>query len=196
MIETKSLTILVAILVCQSLGSLSCLAFEKYDSGAHSRQAHASSFRNSAILGISSGKKNQKGTDMADSIIAQASSDGASKPKAAPGEGLNLVDLSHVSGRAKAKPSSDVKPPAEAKSLSTSGESSAKTPIGEAWLEKDGTLTMHLMRDGEGHYLDAQFSYKKTDKDYGETIKHIGGIKPGEHKLVPPFDETSNKNKK
>lgn len=193
MIDGKLPTSLVTVIACVSFGNFGCFASERDDSRSQTRQSGAHLICNSAIMGTSSVKKSKKGTDMADSIIAQAQTDGAAKPKAVQHEGLNLVELSHVSGQAKAKPSTDVKPAAEPKTGSVQGQSGAKPPIGEAWLEKDGTLTMHLMRDGEGNYLDAQFSYKKSDKDYAETIKHIGGIKLGEHKLVPPFDETNDK---
>lgn len=43
----------------------------------------------------------------------------------------------------------------------------AGTPaIGEAWLEKGGSITMRLRRTADGTHLSANFTYKPSDKDY------------------------------
>ncbi len=59
--------------------------------------------------------------------------------------------------------------------------------IGEAWLETDGTITLHLRQTADGMPLTATFTYKTDDKDYESVLEHLGGLKPGETKLVPPW---------
>ena len=54
-------------------------------------------------------------------------------------------------------------------------------------MAADGTITLHLTRTADGGYLDATFTYRIGDPDYQKTLDHIGGLKPGETKLVPPW---------
>ncbi len=61
--------------------------------------------------------------------------------------------------------------------------------IGEAWLEKDGRITLHLSSDADGNHVNAMFSYETDDKDYQKILKHLGGLKPGETKPVKPFEK-------
>lgn len=62
--------------------------------------------------------------------------------------------------------------------------------IGVAKMEKDGTLILMLRAESDsGIRGDAQFRYQKTDPDYNKILQHIGKIKPGETKNVPPWDE-------
>jgi hypothetical protein len=146
-------------------------------------------------------KERNKGNVMVDALIAQSHSDAsAPKPKSDRVQGLNLVDLAQ--GEAIPKTESGIKLHSQTEQHGADARKGAKIaatkdkiepPIGEAWLESDGSLTMHLMRDADGHPLDATLSYGKKDKDYNSTIQHIGGLKPGEHKLVPPVDDTSGK---
>jgi hypothetical protein len=56
--------------------------------------------------------------------------------------------------------------------------------IGMAVMARDGTITLSL------HSLDGAmgtFAYHKDDPQYARILSHIGGIRPGEHKSVPPF---------
>jgi len=60
--------------------------------------------------------------------------------------------------------------------------------IGVAWLEKDGTLVLQLRAEGPGGATgDALIKYKPTDKSYGKILRHIGPLKKGETKPVPPW---------
>jgi hypothetical protein len=61
--------------------------------------------------------------------------------------------------------------------------------IGDAWLEKDGTIAMRLRNTADGMHLDATFTYNKTDSAYNDVLKHLGGLKPGEIKPVLPWTE-------
>lgn len=60
--------------------------------------------------------------------------------------------------------------------------------IGEAWLEKDGSITLNLRGDASGAAVHGQFNYKTSDKDFKDVLKHLNGIKPGEIKKVPPWE--------
>lgn len=66
---------------------------------------------------------------------------------------------------------------------------SQETPaIGMADMSEDGTINLHLHTDGEV-IADALISYKRNDKQYSSIMEHLGGIKPGEIKVVAPFTE-------
>ncbi len=56
--------------------------------------------------------------------------------------------------------------------------------IGMAVMAPDGTITLSLhSQDGAM----GAFAYHKNDPQYARILSHIGGIRPGEHKPVPPF---------
>ncbi len=61
------------------------------------------------------------------------------------------------------------------------------TPIGDAWLEEDGSITLRMRRTSDGQHVDGILRYKTTDEHYKDVLEHLGGLKPGEVKLVPPF---------
>jgi hypothetical protein len=62
-------------------------------------------------------------------------------------------------------------------------------PIGQATMEADGTIVIDLHPDDSGIRGIAQKRVKPTDADYEETLEHIGGLKPGEQKLMPPWPQ-------
>ena len=60
--------------------------------------------------------------------------------------------------------------------------------IGVATMSADGTITLQLRAEGAGGTVgDAVFVYKPGDTMYQEIKRHIGDIKPGEKKPVPPW---------
>lgn len=60
--------------------------------------------------------------------------------------------------------------------------------IGVATMSADGTITLQLRAEGtSGTVGDAVFVYKPGDTMYEEIKRHIGDIKPGEKKPVPPW---------
>lgn len=59
--------------------------------------------------------------------------------------------------------------------------------LGEAWLDENETIWMHLRRTADGQNADAMFSYPKSDPYYPEILKHLNGLKHGERKPVPPW---------
>ncbi len=62
--------------------------------------------------------------------------------------------------------------------------------IGVATMSEDGTIRLQLVASGSGAIGDAVLVYKPGDKMYDEVKKHIGGIRPGEEKPVPPWPDT------
>jgi len=77
----------------------------------------------------------------------------------------------------------------------TQGKSSKDTikqpdSIGVAWLEPDMTLVMQLRAESEGKALgDALLTYRPDDPQYHRMLEHVGELKPGERKPVPPWPQ-------
>jgi hypothetical protein len=63
--------------------------------------------------------------------------------------------------------------------------------IGVATMESDGTICLQLRAETEDGTTigDAFFRYPPSDENYEEILAHIGGLKPGETKPVPPWDD-------
>lgn len=61
--------------------------------------------------------------------------------------------------------------------------------IGVATMEKDGTIRMQLRSEDHGMIAEALKIVKPGDHDYQDTIKHLNGIKPGEAKSIPPYED-------
>lgn len=61
--------------------------------------------------------------------------------------------------------------------------------IGTAVMSPDGTITMNL-RSPNG--AEGVFSYPRSDPNYARMLSHLGGMRPGEHKSVPPFCNTQS----
>jgi hypothetical protein len=62
--------------------------------------------------------------------------------------------------------------------------------VGEARMLEDGTLVLDLRAtDGAGRVGDARFYYPKSHAEYREVLDHLGGLKPGESKPVPPWPD-------
>jgi hypothetical protein len=61
--------------------------------------------------------------------------------------------------------------------------------IGVATMEPDGTIVLMLRAEAPGIVGDGRLTYPPSHKDYGEVMKHLGGLKPGESKPVPPWPD-------
>ena len=59
--------------------------------------------------------------------------------------------------------------------------------IGMAEMSADGTITLHLKSLWPDPHEDSDLTYAPDDPQYGEIRKHLGGIKPGQSKPIPPF---------
>ncbi|MBX9690865.1 MAG: hypothetical protein K2Z81_00665 [Cyanobacteria bacterium] len=64
----------------------------------------------------------------------------------------------------------------------------SQEPIGECWMDDDGTIHLRLVARGPGLSGQGQLSYKTDNEHYTEILNHVGPLKPGEKKLVPPWD--------
>lgn len=68
--------------------------------------------------------------------------------------------------------------------------------IGDATMDKDGTINLNLRRTADGINTSGQIKYRPGTKDYDLVFCHLGGIKPGEVKLVKPFEDNESCQKK
>lgn len=60
--------------------------------------------------------------------------------------------------------------------------------IGSATMSADRTITLQLRaEDGRGSVGDGTLVYKPGSRDYEEVLDHVGGLRPGETKPVPPW---------
>lgn len=65
----------------------------------------------------------------------------------------------------------------------------ADRSIGTAHMAEDGTLVLTLRAEGgNGIRGDAQFAYPPNHPQYQRILDHLGGLKVGEDKPVPPWD--------
>ena len=61
--------------------------------------------------------------------------------------------------------------------------------IGTAYMLPDGAIVLTLRASGPGSIIgDAQFKYIPSDPKYQDMLRHLGGLRPGETKAVPPWD--------
>ncbi len=60
--------------------------------------------------------------------------------------------------------------------------------IGMATMSEDGTIHLFLRAQGpNGIRGDALLNYEKSNPEYQDVLRHIGGISVGEEKPVPPW---------
>jgi len=66
---------------------------------------------------------------------------------------------------------------------------SNQAPIGTATMLSDGTIVMELRAEGDNGLIGmATIEQRPGDgQKYIELLQHLGGIKPGESKLIPPW---------
>jgi hypothetical protein len=57
-------------------------------------------------------------------------------------------------------------------------------------MKPDGTIVLQLRAtDDSGAVGDGLITYPPGDPRYAEVLKHLGGLKPGEEKPVPPWPD-------
>jgi hypothetical protein len=59
--------------------------------------------------------------------------------------------------------------------------------IGQATMQADGTIYLWLRAESGEAVGDATIVIKRGDKRYQDTLHHLGGLKRGESKPVPPW---------
>jgi hypothetical protein len=61
-------------------------------------------------------------------------------------------------------------------------------PIGAATMTEDGTIVLDLRAESpQGDIGMARLEYAPSDPKYRELLELLGGLKPGEEKLMPPW---------
>jgi hypothetical protein len=61
--------------------------------------------------------------------------------------------------------------------------------IGTAKMLADGAIELRLYSTSDGKDAHLLQVLHKSDKLYDEVIRHVGGLKPGETKVVPPWPD-------
>lgn len=61
--------------------------------------------------------------------------------------------------------------------------------VGEVTMEANGDIVLTYHRTTDGLFAESQERFRPGTKDYEEVIKHVGGLKPGESKLVPAWQD-------
>jgi len=62
---------------------------------------------------------------------------------------------------------------------------------GVATMQPDGTIKMRFRAPFPdcGGFAEGTLEYKPDSPDYQEVLRHIGGLRPGETKVVPPWPD-------
>lgn len=61
--------------------------------------------------------------------------------------------------------------------------------IGTATMLDNGTIELRLIARDHGIIGHSTLHYPPEHKEYKEILRHVGGLKPGEVKSVPPWPE-------
>jgi hypothetical protein len=65
----------------------------------------------------------------------------------------------------------------------------ARPPIGTATMRADGTIVLDLRAEGPGGAVgQGRLTYPPDHPQYAAVLRHLGGLRPGETKPVPPWD--------
>ena len=62
------------------------------------------------------------------------------------------------------------------------------SPIGTATIDERGVIILDLYRDAEGNRAVSQLVYWPEDRNYPAVHEHVSPIRPGETKLIYPFE--------
>jgi hypothetical protein len=82
----------------------------------------------------------------------------------------------------------DAGPPA-ADAAAADAPATPAPSIGEATMLEDGTLVLDLVATAGGTRGHGRVTYAPSDPQYAEVLEHLGGMQPGERKLVPPWPD-------
>jgi hypothetical protein len=77
--------------------------------------------------------------------------------------------------------------PQETKMSDTTAPQPAES-IGQADMDADGTIILHLRAVSPTAVGDALIRYPKDHAQYKMILDHLGGLEPGQSKPVRPFD--------
>jgi hypothetical protein len=66
--------------------------------------------------------------------------------------------------------------------------------IGQATMRDDQTIVLNLRAEGPSGIIGhAQLVYPRSHAEYCRILRHLGGLDPGESKLVPPWPDAAKK---
>lgn len=69
-------------------------------------------------------------------------------------------------------------------------ESKQSASIGSATMKEDGTIVLQLRAEADNGAVGQGLTVvSPSDLDYEKTIAHLGGLKPGQEKSVPPWPD-------
>ena len=77
--------------------------------------------------------------------------------------------------------------PSNSSTAESNLQTSTKDSIGSATMKNDGTIVLQLRAEGPDAIGDALLLYPPNHPEYNSILKHIGPIKPGENKPIPPW---------
>jgi hypothetical protein len=63
--------------------------------------------------------------------------------------------------------------------------------IGDARMTEDGTIVVNLRRTADGINVSGIVKYTVDDPHYTAVLNHLGGMKPGDTRLVPAWDDAA-----
>lgn len=68
--------------------------------------------------------------------------------------------------------------------------------IGTATMEHDRNIVLRLRAplDGGANFGEGYFRYEPGTQEYEDVLRHLGGLKPGQSKPVPPWPESPGAN--
>lgn len=69
----------------------------------------------------------------------------------------------------------------------TAHAQSESAPIGTARMEPDGTIVLDLVAREGAVVGQGRLVYPPRHPQYETILRHLGGLRPGEAKPVPPF---------
>jgi hypothetical protein len=58
---------------------------------------------------------------------------------------------------------------------------------GDAVMQDDGSLTLHLRLTSDGKEINDTLTYKTTDRGYDNVLRHLGNLNPGQAKSFRPW---------
>lgn len=72
-------------------------------------------------------------------------------------------------------------------SCAADGVTQSIPSIGAATMLADGTINLQLRAEIDSAVGDTMIQIKPSEPRYQDIITHVGGLKPGEEKPVPPW---------
>lgn len=95
-----------------------------------------------------------------------------------------------VTACSQSRDADDAAAPATSASARAGGPERAEmSSIGTATMDPDGTIVLMLRATAPGIVGDARITYPPSHAEYRNVLAHLGGLKPGESKSVPPWPD-------